>query len=355
MWNDVVQWARGARAGRRVLLLAAILVEVTALVFPAWAKPSAEELAVARQLFDKAVAAEGRNAWAECEEALSEAIGIVETPGLRFHQAHCKEQQNKWVEALVDYKRAEELLQGGVKASDVEPLLEPALTRLESKVPRLTVVVAQAPEQLTFYLDGKERSAKLLGKPVQLNPGSHSIEISASGYEALVKNVSIKEGERSELRLSLRPKDETARPSLERGSERAYEPTKAIRERGSKPMSAKPFVLVGEGAIAAVLFGLSVKFYSDKQDFSASKQGKLGQLAGKSCAGVDPPRECEQLRKVADNEKRSGEYALYTAIGGAAAVAILATTWLAWDDSPRVVVAYDPSAGVASFTLNGTF
>ncbi len=136
---------------------------------------------MARQLFDKAVAAEGKNAWAECEEAIGEAIGIVETPGLRFHQAHCKEQQNKWVEALVDYKRAEELIAGGTKASDVEPLLSPALTRLEGKVPRLTVAVTNAPEQVTFYLDGKERSSRLLGKVVQLNPGSHTLELSAPG------------------------------------------------------------------------------------------------------------------------------------------------------------------------------
>lgn len=353
MRNEFRCWARTVWKTHRFARIAAALVCLTLVSIPAWAKPSAEELAVARQQFDKAVAAEAKNDWAECEAALGEAIGIVETPGLRFHQAHCKEQQNKWVEALVDYKRAEELIAGGVKASDVEPLLEPAITRLEGKVPSLTVTVRNAPEQVTFYLDGKERSPRLLGKVVQLNPGSHTIEVAAHGYSTLTKTISLKESERAEmhLRLEASPEIVTSAPK----SDSTYLPKDTPRERGSKPLSAKPFVLVGEGAVAAVALGFSLKFYSDKLSFGEAKDRKLGELGTKSCANKGADEDCTDLRNVTDNERKYGEYALYCAIGGAAAVAILATTWLVWDDSPRVVVAYDPTFRSASFTLSGTF
>ncbi len=137
-------------------------------------------------------------------------------------------------------------------------------------------------------------------------------------------------------------------------SESPHQAQPAPRERGSKPMSAKPFVLAGEGVIAAVALGFSVNFYAQKQKFREQKNRKLGELGNKSCAGSNADPDCEGLRKVTDNEKTYGGYALYCALGGAAAAAILATTWLAWDDSPRVVVAYDPTSNGALFTLNGT-
>jgi hypothetical protein len=342
-------------SGRRTALRAVVMLLGLLIVPAAWAKPSAEELAVARQQFDKAVAAEGRNAWAECEEAIAEAIGIIETPGLRFHQAHCKEQQQKLVEALVDYKRAEELIAGGVKAPDVEPLLEPALTRLEQRVPKLTVHVVNAPHHVTFYLDGKERSSRLLGKLVQLNPGAHTVEVTAMGYSSLTRTISVKEGELSELSLRL---EQRAQSRADAGEPKlGFETKPRSRERGAKPLSAKPFVLAGEGLIAAAALGLAVHFYVEKQSFRTAKDSKIEalELAGKTCAGNSVDRECTALRTVVDNEKRQGRYAGYCAVGGAVMLALMATTWLAWDDSPRVVVAYDPALNGALFTMNGSF
>src|SRR5690606_8548188 len=70
------------------LLLAGALL----LVAPsAGAEPTATELAVARRLFREATQLEERQRWDLAAQKLREAIRIKETPGLRFHLAHCQE------------------------------------------------------------------------------------------------------------------------------------------------------------------------------------------------------------------------------------------------------------------------
>src|SRR5690606_32695253 len=82
--------------------LALCLMVSSASAVPA--EPSPQELALVRELWERAVAAQEQADWAACEQALAEAVPIVETPGLRFNLAYCREMQTKWVEALVDYK-----------------------------------------------------------------------------------------------------------------------------------------------------------------------------------------------------------------------------------------------------------
>lgn len=309
----------------------------------AWAKPSAEELAVARQLYEKAVTAQEKNDWSVCEEAVTEALGIIETPGLRFHQAHCKEQQGKWIEALVDYKRAEELIAGGVEASDVEPLLAPAIGRLESKVPRLTVHVENEPEQVSFYLDGKERSTKLLGKGVQLNPGSHTVEVSAPGYDSQTRSVSLKEGERSEVSLRLASNGQPVAVETAGAGEVGDSTVGGSRRTGGR-FSPKPFVLAGEGLVVAGLAGLGVYYIVDAERQDNARAKFAATVPTRSCdqQNIDDNRAlCDKLIDDLQQVKDKRTYGYYAFAGAGAAAAVLITTWLAWDDSPKVIVGID--------------
>lgn len=332
------------------------LIAAATLVAPgvAWAKPSAEELAVARQLYEKAVTAQEKNDWSQCEEAVTEALGIIETPGLRFHQAYCKEQQSKWIEALVDYKRAEELIAGGVEASDVEPLLKPAIGRLESKVPRLTVSVENEPDQVSFYLDGKERSAKLLGKGVQLNPGAHTVEVSAPGYDSATRSVSLKEGERSEVSLRLESNGEPIPDSAGAG-EVGDSDVGSGRRSGSK-ISAKPFVLAGEGLVVAGLAGLGVYFLVDAERQDNARAQFAATFPTSRCEPANyemNKASCDHLSGWLDDVKERRSYGYYSLAGAGAVAAVLVTTWLAWDDSPKVIVGLDRE--FTGVTVSGTF
>ncbi len=348
---------RSAAAVKVRRLRASVLAAFAWLVpAVAWAKPSAEEPAVARQLYEKAVAAQESNDWAQCEEAVTEALGIIETPGLRFHQAYCKEQQSKWIEALVDYKRAEELIAGGVEASDVEPLLKPAIGRLEAKVPRLTVNVDNEPGQVSFYLDGKERSAKLLGKGVQLNPGPHTVEVSAPGYDSATRSVSLKEGERSSISLRLESNGEPVAANTAGAGEVGDSDLGLSRRGGGSKVSAKPFVLAGEGLVVAGLTGLGIYFLVDAERDDNARGQFAATVPTGTCDGNNFEQNrvtCQSLKDWLDRVKERRTYGYYSFAGAGAAAAVLITTWLAWDDSPKVIVGVERE--FTGVTVSGTF
>src|SRR5687767_14734210 len=84
------------------------------------AEPSPSEISVARRLFDEGRAAADAARWAEAAGKFRRALAIKDTPGIRFHLARCEEEQGAFVEALIEYDRARELIDAGTKAPDVE-------------------------------------------------------------------------------------------------------------------------------------------------------------------------------------------------------------------------------------------
>src|SRR3954470_2756065 len=116
------------------------------LLAVAWSSPlaakevSSAELATARRLFAEATALEASSDWNAAVGKLKSAVAIKETPGLRYHLAHCEEQLGALVAASFDYERAAELIRDGAPAPDVEPLLPLAQRRLDSRVAKLDIV-----------------------------------------------------------------------------------------------------------------------------------------------------------------------------------------------------------------------
>ena len=103
------------------------------------AEPTASEISVARRLFDEGRAAADAARWAEAAGKFRRAVAIKDTPGLRYHLARCEEEQGSFVEALIEYDRARELIDAGTRAADVEQLLPAARERVRAKVALLTL------------------------------------------------------------------------------------------------------------------------------------------------------------------------------------------------------------------------
>lgn len=247
---------------------------------------SATEIVALRQLWERAIAAEEQNDWASAEQALSEAVGIKETPGLRYHLAHSREMQRKWVEALVDYKSVEEQINAGARAPDVEPLLHPTIQRLEAKIPKLVIVVERV-EGMSLYIDGERTSVKLLGLPIALNPGGHRIAVTAPGFESAIRNITLRESEQRTLPLSLSPE-----PLVETAPREVFSP--------------KPYVLVAEAGVALAALGFAVHHHSEAT--AARRQG-LGDFA-----------------------RNQDQFALGWAVGAGVFGAAFALTWIVWSD-----------------------
>ena len=110
----------------------------------AGAEASAADRKRARRLFEEAAELESKREWSAATAKLEEALGIVETPGLRYHLAYCQEEQGLMVEALANYERAQQMIAGGTKAPDVAELLAPKRDALWARIPKLRIV-ARAP------------------------------------------------------------------------------------------------------------------------------------------------------------------------------------------------------------------
>lgn len=294
-------------------------------------QPSAEELAVARELFEKAQAAETDEDWVMCEEHVSEAIAIIETPGLRFHLAYCKEQQGRWVEALVDYKRAKELVASGVKAPDVAELLGPAIRRLETELPKLTLLMDEVPDGTELYLDGDERSPRLIGRPIPVDPGGRRISVSAPGYHPFAQHVNLLSKERRVLRIRLAEKASGGASQTD-----AAQGDGAVQqdiESPGKGTSARTWVLIAEGALALGGAGLAAFYHTEHSTLQGNQQTLLADIPTGACVG-DPASQhpnCPGLAEVNEDLDNANKLRIAGYVTAGVGLTALVTTLLVWD------------------------
>ncbi len=309
------------------------------------AEPSAQELAVARELFEKAQASETEEDWGMCEEHVSEAVSIIETPGLRFHLAYCKERQGRWVEALVDYKRAQELLSSGVDAKDVEELLGPAIERLELEIPKLTLLMDEVPDGTELFLDGAERSTRLLGRAIPVDPGGRRITVSAPGYQPFAKHINLLSKDRRTVRIRLVQKDDAQPAGASDDSNGRPEPANDQRLMSSSGVSAKTWVLIGEAALTLGGLGFGVYYTTEGSRLERERDSILEAIDTNmgSCApnAVNRHPACGDLADTNDDITLAGGLSIAGYVTAGVGISALVATWVLWDDS----AAANPAAG----------
>lgn len=348
-------------------LAVAIAIAMGSVVAPQRAQaaePSAAEIAVARKLFREATELEGKKQWAAAEGKLREALAIKETPGLRYHLAFCLEQQGKLVEALVDYDRADEMIQTGTKAPDVEQLLEKARDALRLRVPTLTVEVPKDVTGATLEIDGKAVSPALVGKPVPLNPGQHDVQIAAPGHKRFGTLVSLEESEKKTLPVKLtRDASASAPPPADAPS---GDSGTADVTADSSGWSTRTWVLIGEGAFTALGLGVGIFYTLDKSNADQSvsdAQAEIDRLSGGDPSACNSPTKelesaCTQLPKLQDQLDRAKTLQLVGfAAAGAGALATAATfvLWKPEEKTTALRVGTVPAPGGGFVSVSGRF
>ena len=319
------------------LALAASMVVTLTWAPTAGAEPSAAEIAVARKLFREATRFEKEKKWAEAEQKLRAALAIKETPGLRYHLAFCQEKQGKLVNALVDYDRADELIQSGVKAKDVEKLLADARTALRERVPTLTIKLPDdAPDDTVVDVDGAALKSAVLGQAMPINPGSHTVKVSAEGRQPFTAELRLGEKERRTVNvvLPLQTKAKATPPPA----------TAAQGDSGvatdSSGWSTRTWVLLAEGAVTAVGLGVGIFYTLDKgkandeidEAESVVDAETGGSSSGCNQAGLSSKARdaCDQLPGLFDDRDRANTLATVGFVGAGVGAAAFATTFILW-------------------------
>lgn len=341
----------------------ALAIAVSGTTSLARAEPTATELAVARRLFEDAVRFEREQRWELAASKLNDAIAVKDTPGLRFHLAHCEDKLGHLVEAMIHYDHARELIASGVKAPDVEELLEPARKNLEQRLPTLLLVVPAELPNAQVELDGRVMARSVIGRPAPVNPGVHKIVVRAPEHADYTEEVSILEGEKRRISVELAPlpSHTSASPTSTdaAGAGRVESPV-----HGSSRVSARTVVLVGESAVTLAALGVGVGFLiakSSAADRVRRAQGAVDSvLTGSDAAACRTPSSasvseaCSELADAAsryDTARHISTIGLVGASVGAAATLLTFVLWPASTATPHV----EASTHAAYLGISGTF
>jgi hypothetical protein len=321
---------------------------------------------VARRLFDEGRAAEDAARWQEAAEKFRKAIAIKDTPGMRFHLARCEEERGAFVEALVEYDRARELIDSGVRAADVEKLLADARERVRAKVALLTVRLPSGVENVSVELDGKALSGAVLGVPMPINPGVHRVSAVAVGRQPFAKELALGTGEVRQLALEL-PVATTVPPAAPAPAPAAAPTATVDTAPGSRvdgsPVSARTIVLVGEASVFAAALGTGIAFSvarsSADDRYQAANRTVLAPLGGSDPGGTacSVPREgCAELDEAVKDRSRAGTFAVAGFVtAGVSAAAFGLTYWLWPAGRAPTQVRASLAPGLAGLSLSGRF
>ena len=346
---------------RRLIASLAVALAFGTTSFVASAEPTATELAVARKLFEDAVRFEREQRWELAASKLNDAIAVKDTPGLRFHLAHCEDKLGHLVEAMIHYDHARELLASGVKAPDVEEVLEPARKNLELRLPTLLLVVPAEIADAQAELDGRVVARSVIGRPAPVNPGVHKIVVRAPGHVDYVEEVSILEGEKRRISVDL-PRAGSGASVHSSGPE---ESTGTRNSVGSSRVSARTVVLVGETAVTLAALGVGVGFLIAKSDAAdrvrraQSVVDDATSAGGGSTACLHPPsaaieQACAELDDAASRYDTARHISTFGLVGASVGAAATLLTFVLWPSSP-VTAEVSASSGRAFLGVTGQF
>lgn len=323
------------------------------------AEPTPTELAIARRLFKEATELELEAEWELAAAKLKEAILIKDTPGLRFHLAHCEERMGQLVEAMLDYDRARELIAAGVKAPDVEALLEPARRSLEQRLPTLLIVVPAGVPDLSIELNGRPVARSILGRPAPVNPGQYRVTLTAPGYAPFAQDITIVVGDRKRISPQLVPLPDAGGASPEPQPAERRQPAAVDSE-------TRTYVLIAESAVTLAALGTGIGFLLLKND-AQDRVIRAGNAADAAARGTNSscsnsptdPALVAACRKLDDAISDYDTAQLVSTIGlvgagvGAVSIVLTATLWPSRPGTARAKAFTGPSG--TFFAIDGVF
>lgn len=352
----------GARLARALVgLLGALLVVLGAQ--PLQAKETTSgELAAARRLFADATALEASSDWSGAAAKLTSALAIKETPGLRYHLAHCEEQLGDFVAAAVDYERAAQLIRDGAAAPDVEPLLPLAQRRIDSRVAKLDIVVPPG-TSAAAEIDGQVQPPTALGTSIRLDPGAHRVIVRAQGRPDYHDELTLATGEHRTLKVFFADSSAASPSPAEQPPSSASEEqvsTSALHERAGSGL--RTGVLVGEAALTAAGLAMGIGYAAVRDeavhDVNVAKDALDAVSRGDTnyCpSGTSIPECVDATAAVRRYNQVVRRERIGFSVAGAAAGLFVATLvfWPASRHAPAVAIS--PSPGGVLLHASGSF
>jgi hypothetical protein len=241
------------------------------------AEPTKTELAAARDLFARAEKDEDAGHWSDALDKLRRASSVKMTPGIRFHVALCEEKLGQLVAALGDYTAAEAAARSEGNKEVLEVIADP-LAALRTRIPNLTITSPEGVKSVEVTLDGGPLVAGLLGTPVPVEVGAHTVAAHAPGRLPFSTTVTVAEHQTLTVEIRL-PAPTPVVPAASGALAGARAPESAaasapLKGDGTQRSSAfkTDALLTTVGAAAIVGFGFGAYFVAGGKQSSAESQ-----------------------------------------------------------------------------------
>lgn len=318
---------------KRVLGLAALALGLL-IAGPASADLTPKEEAKRTQLFKEGRSAFDDGKWQEAADKFRAVVEMRSAPKALIALAASEAKLGHLSESKRLYERAREDAVAAKLPKDADEAAA-RLRELLPRVPRIAVKVPSGVSDAAILIDGKP--AEIQFGDADVDPGDHTVTVTAPGRKDFSEVVTVAEGERKEVQVALDPlQAEPPPPPPDTG-------------RGAPPVGAIILggVGVGAGVAGAVLWGLARSAESEIEE-------KCGGL--KQCpASLKPDAEAAATKIIVGD--------ILVGVGGAAIIGG-AIWWLASGGksepqpssskaAPRVVVA--PARGGVWASVEATF
>jgi hypothetical protein len=239
---------------RRCTGIVVAAVAFAASVTAGAAEPNAGDRETARGLGTQGVLALDAHDYATAERACGGAFALVRAPTLGTCWARALEGLGRLLEARDVFIEVTHLPARPDEPAVFTAARDAARTEAEGlakRVPTVTLVISGPPETTPLHvdIDGSVVRSETARLPRKVNPGSHTVSVSATGFEAATAQVTIAEGEDRRVEVLLRPA--SVGPGPHAVPETAAQQTGSARGGGSPPALA--IVAGGVGVVGLVV------------------------------------------------------------------------------------------------------
>jgi hypothetical protein len=254
--------------------------------------------AAADALFQKGREAAEKGDWATACPKFAESQRLDPAPGTLLNLADCEEHLGQTAFAWEHFKTAMETLPS---TDDRVPFAKQRMASLEKQVPHLTLSAApDLPANAKVLRDDVQLSSASFGLALPVNPGQHSIVVSAPGHKDKTIAVTLKPGESQTVTLSLADADASgAAPAAPEAPAPATSATNLGASAGSGGSKKTLGYVVGgvgaAGIVVGAVTGLMVlgkkstvndPTHCDQTTFACDQAGVDAASSGKSLATI---------------------------------------------------------------------
>ncbi|HEX8796058.1 MAG TPA: hypothetical protein VF765_34145 [Polyangiaceae bacterium] len=294
---------------------------------------SAADKAAAQTLFDDAQKAAASGDWASACPKYAESNRLDPGIGVKLYLADCYEHVGKTASAWAMFAEAEEYAH---KEGDAR--VAAAKRREDNLAPRLVRLVIAVPDTraqgMDVRRDGEEVGAAQWGIPVPIDPGAHTIAVTAPGKRAWSTTVQATEGQGT-VRVDVPTlEDEAAQPSAAPPAGVSAEATPAPAASTAGPWSTQRIVALVVGGAGIVGIGIGT-------GFGLVAKSKLDQSNDGHCHGANL---CDATGVQLRSDSLSA--ALVSTIAFSVGLAAVAGGVVLWLTAPKAEQA-SPSVGLS--------